>query len=80
MQSTQDLVGYNQISKVSEQREYRRQGHYREPVLVESGMERFREWVCETQVENSDAVSRLSRNSALKRRVSDVSPVSVMCQ
>ena len=43
-------------------------------------MERFREWVCETQVENSNAVSRLSRNSALKRRISDVSPVSVMCQ
>lgn len=65
--------------KVSEQREYRGQGHHREPELVEAGMERFREWICETQVENNLFVSRLSRNSALKRRISDVSPVSVVC-
>ena len=66
--------------KVSEQREYRGQGHHRESASVEVDMERFREWVCETQVENSEAVSRLSRTSALKRRISDVSPVSVMCR
>ena len=68
------------IAKICEQKEYRKQEHRREPGMVGAGMEHFREWVCEMQVETADAASRLCRNSALKRRISDASPVSVTCQ
>lgn len=41
-------------------------------------MKHFQEWVCETQVEYMISVSRLSRNSALKRAISGIGLVSVI--
>lgn len=52
--------------------------HYREPVLVEAGMEHFREWVCEMQAEREQVGWAVI--PALKDRISNFISVSVMSQ
>ncbi len=50
-------------------------------MAVEADIDRLWEWVCEMQVESREMyVSRLSRGFALRRRISDENPVSVMSQ
>lgn len=52
--------------------------HYREPALVEVGMEQFREWVCEMQAERKQVGWAVV--PALKDRISNFISVSVMSQ